>query len=75
MRALTPLQVQLSLEPGSGLVSEAWLRAVSINGRALLPSLISQWLKQAADRGAQGTASIFSLTSLLSALLPWLSVN
>uniref|UniRef100_A0A7S4BIP1 Uncharacterized protein n=2 Tax=Chrysotila carterae TaxID=13221 RepID=A0A7S4BIP1_CHRCT len=64
--------VRLELSPRTGLIQEVWVKSVEINGRPLLPKLLSQWVQRGAQ--AQDSAiSIPSVGSILASLLPWLT--
>ena len=62
-------QVRLRLDPQSARVCEVWIKALSINGRPLMPDVLSRWVQQ----GAEGVRTTPDVGVVMSALMPWLS--
>jgi hypothetical protein len=68
-------EVRLRPDAATGAVREVWIKALSINGRPLLPSLLSQWVQQGSVVPPMGGASddvARDVRTVLAALLPWL---
>ena len=75
------LEIRLVLDETSALVREIAICALALNGRPLVPTLISDALRRAAgpDAGAAGAvagraggAGGLDIEDLLSGLMPWL---
>ena len=61
--------MRLQLDPQTARVREVWVKALSINGRPLLPDVLSRWVQQ----GADGVRAAPDVGAVVNALMPWLS--
>ncbi|KAL1518769.1 hypothetical protein AB1Y20_003053 [Prymnesium parvum] len=64
-------EVRLRFDSTSALVQMIWIKDISVNGRPLVPEILSRWVKQSADESRPGGSP--DVSSLMRVLLPWLS--
>lgn len=64
-------QVRLRLDANSALVREVWIKALTFNGRPLVPDVLSRWVQQSATTSVNG--GNFDVAGLMRALLPFLN--
>jgi len=77
LRAGLPLELTASmvcrLDTATGMLTEVWIKALAINGRPLLPALLSRWVQQASEPPSAAPPPWGDVSAFLSVLVPWIS--